>query len=71
MRPILFGSLVVILLMFAVAVLVFFDLARRSQGTAIGLNVIVNVALSPIFWVLYVGGFTATYWLTAHISFQK
>jgi len=61
-------SLAVVLVLFlgcSVAVKVIFKASRPDA--AIGLAAVVAMAVEPLHWVLYIGGFALTYWLTSRV----
>jgi hypothetical protein len=60
---IIYSLAVVFVLFLAVAVKVIFKASRPDS--AIGLAAVVAMAVEPLHWVLYIGGFALTYWLTS------
>jgi len=70
MRPVLLGTVVVLLLLLAVTVYIGARVSHAAQvvnpGASVGIDVmsIIRIALSPKFWSLYIGGFVATYLAT-------
>jgi len=62
MRPLVYSTAVVVLLIVAVWVGIGFKYSKPN--TAIGLSVFTGIAFHPFFLLLYAAGFALTYWLT-------
>jgi hypothetical protein len=64
MRPLVYGFATVLIVMLVVAIGVLIQLS--TPNTAIGVHAIAAITLTnPLFWVLYVAGFAAAYFLAA------
>lgn len=66
MRPLVYSTAIVVLLIFAVAVVTSFVYYRPF--TALGLSVFTGIAFHPVFLILYAAGFALTYWLTTRTA---